>query len=80
MLSGGNQTDGNTLERFLTPYQYSTLPPHWNKCIISHSNGIIVKATHPSQLPQSSNFRFTVIKFLAESLKFLFPTRISTAL
>ena len=26
MLSGGNQTDGNTLERFLTPYQYSTLP------------------------------------------------------
>ena len=26
MLSGENQTDGNTLERFLTPYQYSTLP------------------------------------------------------
>ena len=26
MFSGGNQTDGNTLERFLTPYQYSTLP------------------------------------------------------
>ena len=26
MLSGGNQTDGNTLERFLTPYQYSRLP------------------------------------------------------
>ena len=26
MLSGGNQTDGNTLETFLTPYQYSTLP------------------------------------------------------
>ena len=26
MLSGGNQTDGNTLERFLTPYQNSTLP------------------------------------------------------
>ena len=29
MLSGGNQTDGNSLERFLTPYQscqYSRLP------------------------------------------------------
>ena len=26
MLSGGNQTDGNILERFLTPYQYSILP------------------------------------------------------
>ena len=26
MLSGVNKTDGNTLERFLTPYQYSTLP------------------------------------------------------
>ena len=26
MFSGGNQTNGNTLERFLTPYQYSRLP------------------------------------------------------
>ena len=26
MLSGGNQTDGNSLERFPTPYQYSRLP------------------------------------------------------
>ena len=26
MLSGGNQTNGNSLERFLTPYQHSRLP------------------------------------------------------
>ena len=26
MLSGGNQKDENSLKRFLTPYQYSTLP------------------------------------------------------
>ena len=26
MLSDGNQTDGNSLERFLTPYQNSRLP------------------------------------------------------
>ena len=26
MLSGGNQTDGNSLERLLTPYQNSRLP------------------------------------------------------
>ena len=26
MLSDGNQTDGNSLERFLTPYQHSRLP------------------------------------------------------
>ena len=26
MISGGNQTDGNSLERFLTPYQNSRLP------------------------------------------------------
>ena len=26
MLSGENQTDGNSLERFLTPYQCSRLP------------------------------------------------------
>ena len=26
MLSGGNRTDGNTLEKFLNPYQYSRLP------------------------------------------------------
>ena len=25
MLLGGNQTDRNTLKRFLTPYQYSTV-------------------------------------------------------
>ena len=30
MLSGGYQTDGNALEIFLTPYQYSRLPlSHW---------------------------------------------------
>ena len=26
LLFGGNQTDGNSFERFLTPYQYSRLP------------------------------------------------------
>ena len=33
MLSGGNQTDGNSLERFLTPYQNSRAPLH--KTIVS---------------------------------------------
>ena len=31
MLSGGNQTGGNSHERFLTPYQNSRLPLNVNK-------------------------------------------------
>ena len=34
MLSGGNQTYGNSLERFLTPYQHSRLPLINQNCFL----------------------------------------------
>ena len=37
MLFGGNQTDGNSFERFLTPYQNSRLPLKSFTCILSCS-------------------------------------------
>ena len=42
MLLGGNQTGGNSLERFLTPYQYSRLPLISIQCRHAHL-AIIVK-------------------------------------
>ena len=39
MLSGGNQTDGNSLEIFLTPYQKSRLPlTELQKIVAAHDN------------------------------------------
>ena len=49
MLSGGNQTDGNTLERFLTPYPrggYSDLVPDGRGCAAEAAKPVLIFKGH----------------------------------
>ena len=68
MLSGGNQTDGNTLKRFLTPYQYSRLPlmQLLLKFKLLNSLGLLEKCWGHFQHLKGTKFMFIFWKVVKE--------------